>query len=118
MKHGRDGEDDLERGIALFNAGQYFAAHEIWEDWWRAATRPERLTIQGIIQIAVAMHHATTGNRAGAISVMERGIRNLEACNETAWYGVNLAELVRDARSAVVQLRNGQTITAFIIHIE
>lgn len=117
IKDGGDTEIALRRGIAQFNAGQFFEAHEIWEDWWRATTSPEKQTIQGMIQIAVAMHHAGTGNRTGAISVMERAIRNLGWEDET-WHGIKLAELVRDSRTALEQLRSGQPVTSFTISVE
>jgi len=81
-ERGQNGKTALKQGISLFNDGDYFHAHEVWEDWWRATTHPEKQTIQGMIQIAVAMHHVSTGNLAGATSVMERGLRNLEASAE------------------------------------
>jgi predicted metal-dependent hydrolase len=33
--------------------------------------------VQGMVQIAVAFHHYSTGNRVGMRSVLERAIRNL-----------------------------------------
>ena len=114
MNDGQNGENALSRGILLFNAGDFFQAHEVWEDWWRATTRPEKQTIQGMIQIAVAMHHATTGNFAGAISVMERALQNLEAAGD-AWRGVNLQLLRRAGRLLIEQLKGGQALAIFEI---
>ena len=114
INDGQNGENALQRGIALFNAGDFFHAHEVWEDWWRATTRPEKQTIQGMIQIAVAMHHATTGNSAGAISVMERGLQNLEVAGD-AWRGVNLQLLRAEARLFIKQLKSAQTLTIWKI---
>jgi hypothetical protein len=64
-------------GISLFNNAQFFAAHEELEDVWRAAPPENKKFLQGVVQIAVAFHHYSTGNRVGMRSVLERAIRNL-----------------------------------------
>jgi predicted metal-dependent hydrolase len=53
-------------GIELFNAGEFFDAHEALEDVWREAGGAEKPFLQGLIQIAVALHHYSTANFAGA----------------------------------------------------
>jgi len=68
---------DYHRGIALFNRGEFFEAHEVLEDVWRAAPASEKKFLQGVVQIAVAFHHHSTGNHRGMRSVLERAIRNL-----------------------------------------
>lgn len=69
----------FSRGVALFNSGHFFDAHEVLEDVWRAAPEPERRFLQGLIQLAVAFHHRSTGNLVGAASLMKRGARNLSS---------------------------------------
>ena len=68
----------FQAGIELFNRAAFFDAHEVLEDVWRAAPQKERLFLQGLIQVAVAFHHHSTGNLAGAQSLLARGCRNLE----------------------------------------
>lgn len=68
---------ELLRGLALFDKGEYFAAHEVLEDIWRAAPRNEKKAWQGLVQLAVAFHHHKTGNIAGAHSVMSKAFVNL-----------------------------------------
>jgi predicted metal-dependent hydrolase len=65
------------RGITLFNQAEFFDAHEHLEDIWRAAPPENKKFLQGLIQVAVAFHHYSTGNRVGMRSVLERAIRNL-----------------------------------------
>lgn len=77
MPINRDGYD---RGIRLFNAREFYDAHEVWEDVWRESYGLEKQFLQGLIQAAVAFHHHSTGNLAGAYSLMERGRKNLAAC--------------------------------------
>jgi hypothetical protein len=66
--------------LHLFNQGEFFEAHEAWEDVWRVESGPDRRTLQGLIQIAVALHHHSTGNIVGARSLLRRGRQNLAQC--------------------------------------
>lgn len=79
-------------GISLFNAAQFFEAHEVLEDVWRAAPAPERKFLQGLIQVAVALVHFSRGNQVGCRSVMERARRNLSAY-PAAYGGLDLHSL-------------------------
>ena len=66
------------RGVQLFNSGHFFDAHEVLEDVWRAVpSAPDKKFLQGLIQLAVAFHHHSTGNVVGACSLMRRATRNL-----------------------------------------
>jgi hypothetical protein len=67
----------LGHGIGLFNAGYFFEAHEVLEEIWRDAPEGEKKFWQGLIQIAVAFHHRSVGNKIGAQSLLNRAIRNL-----------------------------------------
>jgi uncharacterized protein len=72
----------LEHGIALFNAGHYFDAHEALEDAWRTCAGEEKLLLQGVTQAAVALHHHSTGNLTGARSVLARALANMSGYAE------------------------------------
>jgi predicted metal-dependent hydrolase len=53
-------------GIDLYNAGEFHAAHDAWEERWMGPVAPdERLFLQAMIQSAVAFHHLQIG-RPGA----------------------------------------------------
>jgi hypothetical protein len=65
---------ELERklyydGIALFNAGDYFDAHEVWEDAWHMAYGIKHEFYQGLIQCAVALEHYRRANPRGVVSL-------------------------------------------------
>jgi predicted metal-dependent hydrolase len=85
---------DLNRAIELFNNVRFFDAHEELEDVWRRTPRnhPSRQHVQGLVQLAVAFHHASTGNRTGARSVLERAVRNLEGA-DASFPELDLAQL-------------------------
>ena len=82
---------EFQRGIALFNHAKFFEAHEVLEDIWRPmdASDTDRICMQGIVQVAVALHHQSTGNRTGALSVMRRAARNLAPAKDKA-FGVRM----------------------------
>jgi predicted metal-dependent hydrolase len=69
--------DQYLRGISLFNNAAFFDAHEALEDVWRAAPPENKKFLQGVVQVAVAFHHHSTGNRVGMRGVLERAIKNL-----------------------------------------
>ena len=54
------------RGIEFFNNCDYFEAHEVWEELWADYQGPLRRFYQGLIQLAVCLHHFGNGNLRGA----------------------------------------------------
>ena len=68
--------DALRAGIALYNDGEYHAAHDPWEDRWlelEAGTEDERL-LHGLIQFTAAIYHARNRNWPGAIGLAESAL--------------------------------------------
>jgi uncharacterized protein len=53
-------------GVVLFNRGDFFEAHEAWEELWMDTHTPERQFYQGLIQAAVGLCHFCNGNVRGA----------------------------------------------------
>jgi predicted metal-dependent hydrolase len=53
-------------GIEHFNKCDFFEAHEVWEEIWQDYTGPSRKFYQGLIQVAVCLHHFGNGNVRGA----------------------------------------------------
>lgn len=68
----------FQKGIDQFNRGEFFESHESWEVVWLPAPEPDKTFLQGIIQVAAALHHYHRGNRAGARSLLRRGLRKIE----------------------------------------
>ena len=56
-------------GIEYFNVCDFFEAHETWEELWTEYRGPGRKFYQGLIQVAVALHHFGNGNIRGAKKV-------------------------------------------------
>jgi predicted metal-dependent hydrolase len=76
---------DFNRGLELFNRAHFFDSHEALEDVWRSVPQgePLRRHLQGMVQLAVAFHHQSTGNHVGARSVLERALRNLQGAERS-----------------------------------
>jgi hypothetical protein len=67
----------LEQGLELIRGGEYFAAHEVLEDVWRASAAEERDFYQGLVHVAVAWYQAGRGNRVGCERQLEKAMRRL-----------------------------------------
>src|SRR3712207_9164163 len=62
----------------LFRSEEYFAAHEAFEEAWRAAAPEERDFFQGLVHVVVAWHHArVTGRRIACERQLEKASRRL-----------------------------------------
>ena len=60
----------LEHARELFNAGDFWLAHEALETVWRSIIEEEEARVwQGIIQSAAALLHQARGNRHGTVVV-------------------------------------------------
>jgi predicted metal-dependent hydrolase len=98
----------MQEGADLFNAGQFFECHEVWEDVWNAQAPSERHFLQGLIQIAVGCEHFNRGNLRGAVALLERGLKKARKYG-ARHRGVRLAQLDRDASAALAAIKMVQS---------
>jgi len=84
----------LLRGVELFNNGEYWHAHEVWEEEWMPDRKgPDSSFYKGLIQIAAGCLHYTRHNRRGAVNKWTSGAEYLRPYLP-AHRGVRLAPLV------------------------
>ena len=69
----------VARAVALWNEALFFEVHEVLEVAWKSATGGPRQALQGVIQIAVALHHHAHRNLRGARTLMREGRERLDA---------------------------------------
>ena len=96
----------LLQGIREFNSREWFECHETVEDLWIGSEGEVRDFYQGIIQIAVALHHWRNGNFGGAVSLLKGGAGSLRHVSEACQW-VDVAALIADAdrmRTALEEL--------------
>ncbi len=98
---------DYRHGLELFNRQEFFDAHEVLEDVWREAPGPEKKFLQGLIQVAVGLHHFSTGNRVGAQSLLARAHRNLSAYPDE-YGGLKLADVRRAVERCAAAVERGE----------
>lgn len=108
LPEGRSVAGLLERAALLAGAGLYFEVHELIEPAWMRAEGDARLALQGLIQVAVGLHHTQQGNREGAISLLAEGLAKLGRARsalplDTAAWEAGLA-------AALAALRGGRAV--------
>ena len=106
--------DRFNQGVAFFNSGRYFDAHEAWEDTWRESSEPERQWLQGLVQVAVALHHESIGNRLGAKSVLARAAANLGGAPRE-FLALDFTGFREDVDRSRRELEAGEPLTRFTI---
>ncbi|MBT4785214.1 MAG: DUF309 domain-containing protein [Candidatus Marinimicrobia bacterium] len=62
----------FEKGLNEYEKGDYFEAHEAWEDLWSDYNFPDRKFIQGLIQLSVSFVHLSNGNMIGARNLLKK----------------------------------------------
>ena len=91
------------RGIAYFNDGDFFEAHEVWEGLWMQCDDDSRRFYQGLIQVAVCLHHFGNRNTRGASKLFHSSSNYLSAYRP--WHlGIDLDRLLADLRRCCADL--------------
>ena len=94
----------FQQGVELFNAGEWYAAHDLLEELWHETADPERRSLQGILQVAVAQLHLQRGNRRGATILFGEALGRLRRPG-TPDLGLDLASLCRAAQQLLEVLQ-------------
>lgn len=65
-------ESNLRAGIAIYNAGEYHAAHDAWEEHWLGLSEGnDEQFLHGLIQFTAAVYHAHNANWSGATGLAD-----------------------------------------------
>lgn len=105
-------ETARQRGIELFNAGEFYECHEVLEDLWRPTRGEERFFLQAVIHFAVGFYHHQRGNRIGAELQLRKGLRKL-AGYLPVFQGIDTARLYREGCAALETIAAGGFVTRF-----
>lgn len=103
-------DERFYRACEHFNQGEYFEAHEEWEELWNEAYGARHAFLQCLIQVAVALHHGRNGNWNGArklcasaLSYLEKGRVDCDPVDVDA-----LKENILDLEIAIQKISEGQ----------
>jgi hypothetical protein len=78
-------------GIDLYNAGEFHAAHDAWEDRWMGEVgRDEKLFLQAMIQSAVAFHHLQISRPGAARQMYLRAKEKFERLGKTVFMSLDI----------------------------
>ena len=83
------------QGIEHFNQCEFFEAHEVWEEVWQDYQGPSRKFYQGLIQVAVCLHHFGNGNTRGARKLYYSSRNYLEPY-QPSHLGLNVSKLLAE----------------------
>jgi len=88
----------FEQGVAAYDRGDFFEAHELLEPaWMGTADIPERDLLQGLIKLAAAFVHGVRGNPMGIARNLTGARERLDAAigsPAAAASGIDVPELV------------------------
>ncbi|NJK60237.1 MAG: DUF309 domain-containing protein [Oscillatoriales cyanobacterium SM2_1_8] len=103
----------LAEAIARFNAGDFYGCHDVLEELWHEALSAERPLYQGLLQIAVGLHHEQNANLRGAALLLADGLQRLRPYDEET-AGFNLEALRPVIRQRLTQIQRalaqGETV--------
>lgn len=88
----------LAEGLRLYDAAEFFAAHEAWESVWLRAQEPQKTFLQGLIQVTAAFHHLQRENRLGASRLLRAALGRLERYPEE-FGGISVDLVCNDIRA-------------------
>jgi uncharacterized protein len=95
----------FHEGMDLFNDGEWFEAHEVWEDIWHMAGGRRKRFYQGLIQCAVTLEHVRRGNPRGVRSVWRSARSKFEGLPRI-YRGVDVEALLTGMARAIGPILN------------
>lgn len=106
-------EGALAAGLRLYEAGEFFSAHEDWETVWLVSPEPEKTFLQGLIQVTAAFHHLQNENRLGTVLLLQAALRRLDLY-PASFGGISVALLRSDIRERLRMLEAGEPASQLI----
>jgi uncharacterized protein len=103
----------LAEGLRLYEAGEYFTAHEAWESVWLKAPDPEKTFLQGLIQVTAAFHHLRRNNPLGTTLLLRAALQRLDRY-PPHFGGIAVALLCNDIRQCLRVLDAGEASSQLV----
>jgi predicted metal-dependent hydrolase len=101
-------EGALAEGLRLYDAGEFFTAHEAWESVWLKSPEPEKTFLQGLIQVTAAFHHLQRNNPLGTVLLLQAALRRLDRY-PPGFGGISVTLVCDDVRECLRTLEEGET---------
>jgi predicted metal-dependent hydrolase len=105
-------------GVEQFNQRQFYDCHDTLEALWMDAIEPEKRFYQGVLQIAVALHHLGNHNWRGAVILLGEGINRLRHY-QPVYAEVDVSQLLNQAADVLATLQQaGAEGVADLVQLE
>jgi predicted metal-dependent hydrolase len=85
--------EDLQRGIELFNSGEYLKCHDYLEELIPFESGQSAEFFHGLMELAAACYHLQQGNVFGARYLLTSAIDLLNPCRPS-YHGIDVERLV------------------------
>jgi predicted metal-dependent hydrolase len=96
-------------GIDLYNAGEFHAAHDAWEERWRDDCGPrEKLFLQALIQSAVVFHHIEIGRRGAARRMYHMALEKFTRLGAEKYMSLDVRDYLDQLARAVAWLEEAE----------
>jgi uncharacterized protein len=106
-------EGALAEGLRLYNAGEFFTAHEAWETVWLGLPEPGKTFLQGLIQVTAAFHHLQRDNPLGTTLLLQAALRRLDRYPDS-FGGISVGLLCADIRERLRMLEASQPTSQLV----
>ena len=102
-------------GIDLYNAGEFHAAHDAWEERWMGEVGPdEKLFLQAMIQSAVAFHHLEIGRPGAARRMHQMAGEKFARLGVKVFMSLDLVDYQAQLEAALAWLRDAPDPRALV----
>jgi predicted metal-dependent hydrolase len=98
-----------QKGLEAFNSTHFYDAHEHWEEVWLQTANPDKMFLQGLIQVAAAFHHYSLANLQGTRNLLLAGLLKLDRFPEDHG-GLEIEELREAVREWLAALEAGEVL--------
>lgn len=103
----------LADGLRLYDAGEFFAAHEAWESVWLGLQEPDKTFLQGLVQVTAAFYHLQRNNPLGTALLLQAALQRLERY-PARFGGISVTLLCNDIRELLLALEVGEPATQVV----
>ncbi|WP_242042196.1 DUF309 domain-containing protein [Leptolyngbya sp. FACHB-541] len=110
--------EEFWQGVEQFNQREFYDCHDTLEALWMDSVEPEKRFYQGVLQIAVALHHLGNHNWRGAVILLGEGMNRLRHY-QPVYSGVNVTQLLNQAADLLAMLQQvGAERVADLVQME
>jgi len=92
------------KGMQLFNAGEFWLAHEALEEAWKEETGPVRELYRAILQTGVVYLHITRDNYNGAVKTYRKVQKWIQPWPEVC-RGIQIGQLRSELDTVIAEVK-------------